>query len=146
MTKVDEQISTVQEIIQRSSQIIGDCTHFMESTVIPKTYFSKCAYMLKILKRLSALEQEGLYTGPDHPTEKLMAFQAALEENNQHFIRRTYEKLLIELNGLKTKQGKIKRFNKYLESFTPYFDFLTPRNIQLLEEIKRELQRLQYRW
>ncbi|GEM_PF-4012049 len=131
-------------------KIIGECVHLIDTTSNPITYFSKYNLLLETLGHLSDLEQlrtnSPLYSDNHSSTQQLKKMQDLMEENTNHFLRRTYIKVLNDMNKLKTKQGRIKKFNKYLNSLEPYLDDFTPENMKLLADIKNDFQKLKYSW
>lgn len=129
-------------------KIIGECAHLIDNTFKPTTYFSKYDLLLETLCDLSEFEQQNTFSAPcsDCYSKQFKEMQAAMEDNTQQFLRRTYAQFLTSLSGLKTKRGKMNHFENYLKSFEPYLDKFTPKNLKLLEEIKKAFLNQTYQW
>lgn len=129
-------------------KIIGECTHLISTTVRPTVYFAKCELLSETLHHLSDLEKQHTYAVNESysPTQQLKDLECSMEEKNRQFLVRTYKRILTDIENLKTKQGKIKKFNNFIEGLKPYLDKLTAENQKQLAGIQADFQQKIYRW
>ena len=130
--RADESISAVPAE-KREAKLIGECIYHIHHTMNPRIYFTKYALLLKLLEN-------------QHRRAALGKAEAARDRITGAFLQRTYEKTCDEMDQMKTKQGKINKFEKYLKSLEAYHGELTAKNLKQLAKIKQDYQRMMHHW
>lgn len=103
--------------VENDIRILNECLTIIDNTDKLDTFFSRWDLVEKKLDVLLEAEQKGLAHGISQINNNL------LENKTNLFIRvaeRNYERMISDIQKLKTAKGKINRIDKYLREIMRY--------------------------
>lgn len=116
-------------------KIVNDCAKLVNSTVNPGVFFSRYDLMVENLTKLSQIEYLLKFTGKK-PSTQLNEIVSRRDYETSLFIARSFEKLMHDVEKLKTPKGKGNKISAYFTNMSEYSRYLSNKNIEALQKMK----------
>lgn len=126
-------------------KIIDDSVKLVNATVKPDVFFSRYDLLIENLRKASQIENHVRFSG-ERPSIALSRIISIREEQTSLFIRRSFEKMIEEVEKLKTPKGKGNRVDKYFSTMDVYKDKLSTKNVDLLNQLEAECREKEVEW
>lgn len=136
MSKKQLEESSIMQV-NNTLKIIQDCVELVNNTVNPDVFFKRYKLLKEKAYHLKKFEPYVKFSGV-LPTE---SFQNVLDmepASTHAFIQRYAASIKKQADSLKTEKGKIKKYQLFYDSLTPFFDQVSQDDISYIEEKYRE--------
>jgi hypothetical protein len=116
-------------------RIIKDCFGIVERTTKPDTFFPRMALLVEKSDHLASLKEYADYIGMKHNNFagiKNSVFQCQ-NEMVMKFLMRYFTEISDKAEAMKTKAGKIGRYQKWHDSLQEYYCYMSKEHIAYIE-------------
>lgn len=127
-------------------RILNDCGKIFKSTYEPEIFFSRYDLMIETTTNLANAQKYITLNIDMSPNDLLREANAQKENETSEFIRRSYRRLLKDIEELKTIKGKTNRIDIYFAQFFSYSEKMFASNLSLLEDLRSECDRIIAGW
>jgi len=127
---------------------LNNCGKILKSTYDPEIFFSRFEMLVNVATKLSDAKNAGHIQGNFSHDLDVAFHEATVNRRNpiNDFINKTYRKMLKECGGLKSMKGKVEKIEKFFMKLAKYFDQMEVKNVERVQILKDECDRLIESW
>lgn len=134
MTEQQLRAMTAQQV-KDDLRIIKDCFDIVERTYKPETFFQRLSLLVDKSKHLASLEKYANYSGV-RTTNFAGTYNSVMGAYNdlvKWFLIRYHTDVHGPASALKTKKGRLNRYQKWYDSLQGYYCYMNKEHIAYIE-------------